>query len=347
MKNFSKVCFSTYRRPSVILVDPRIHPVALSILEEVASVTSAPPFASEDEIIEAICSAPGGAESVKGMLVRMPGPQGITAKLMDKAPALSIIARHGAGLDSVDCIAAAERNILVSHTGSSNSNAVAEYTIALIFALSRGVPITSQQMRDVGWAQPLSATTIPSPSLPRELRSLTFGIVGHGEIGSRVAKLAQNFFKEVIVFDPNITNDGSCKVRTTDKLYDLLAQADVVSLHARLNDSTYHMIDKSAIEVMKEGSLLINTSRGALVDEDALANALLRADSEEDGYASVVGAALDAFAVEPLPDNSPLRKVSPQRLVITPHIATATDDALYLMAKSAATSIRDVILNKK
>jgi D-3-phosphoglycerate dehydrogenase len=169
-----------------------------------------------------------------------------------------------------------------------------------------------------------------------------------GAVGKRVVHAATlGFGMRVLVFSPSvgaarITESGATPV---DSLYALLEEADIVSLHGRLSDKTRHMIDAAALARMKAGSVLINTARGALIDEVALAVALTaaaeRADADEPS--GIAGAALDTFATEPLPADSPLRSVPAARLLLTPHHATQTRGAFRNMAQAAAASIVDIL----
>ena len=306
-----------------------------TLVEAGCTIVEVPPYAD----VATICAASG--PHIDGMICRMPGPEGITAAVMDASPNLRVIARHGTGVDSVDLVAARERGVIVTHTGAANANAVSEFTFAAILSLTRQLGEKEQQLRENGWGQRAAA-------LPRELADLTLGVVGMGAVGKRVVHAATlGFGMRVLVFSPSvgaarITESGATPV---DSLYALLEEADIVSLHGRLSDKTRHMIDAAALARMKAGSVLINTARGALIDEVALAVALTaaaeRADADEPS--GIAGAALDTFATEPLPADSPLRSVPAARLLLTPHHATQTRGAFRNMAQAAAASIVDIL----
>ena len=268
----------------------------------------------------------------------VPGKEGITAAVMDASPNLRVIARHGTGVDSVDLVAARERGVVVTHTGAANAGAVSEYTMATMLALTRRIVQKEEQLRAEGWGK-------AGEALPRELSELTLGVVGMGEVGSRVVRHAvHGFGMRVLVFSPSVDAQivAAAGATPVDTLDALLAEADVVSLHGRLSAATRHIIDAAALARMRPGSVLINTARGALVDEAALAAALQRgvAEGSADG---IVAAALDTFAIEPLPAGSPLRSVPKERLLMTPHHATQTRGAFRGMAQAAAESIVDVL----
>ena len=268
----------------------------------------------------------------------VPGKEGITAAVMDASPNLRVIARHGTGVDSVDLVAARERGVIVTHTGAANASAVSEYTVATMLSLTRRIGQKEEQLRSEGWGK-------AGEALPRELSELTLGVVGMGEVGRRVVRHAvHGFGMRVLVFSPSV---GAARIAAAgatpvDTLDALLAEADIVSLHGRLSAATRHIIDAAALARMKPGSVLINTARGALVDEAALAAALQRG-AAEGSAGGIVAAALDTFATEPLPVDSPLRLVPKERLLMTPHHATQTRGAFRGMAQAAAESIVDVL----
>lgn len=253
-----------------------------------------------------------------------------TDEMMSKAPKLRIIARHGVGTDTVDIAAATARGIWVTNTPGSNSRAVAEHVFALALHLARKLGQASEQTRNGLWAENRAALN------GIELGGRTLGLLGQGNIGRIVADLAKAFGMDVIVTDP--FHDQSLPYVVP--FDELLAKADILSLHLPLTDATRGIVSKDAIAKMKSGAILINTSRGGLVEETALANALLSG--------KLGGAALDVLDAEntdmvsPMPHNRlPIAQLP--NLIVTPHIAGQTDEALLNVGNAALRDIAAVL----
>jgi D-3-phosphoglycerate dehydrogenase / 2-oxoglutarate reductase len=300
------------RRPRVVFSDPTIRREALDLLTPSCDVRVLESYASETVLAKACIDA-------DAILARLGT---VSAAVIDAAPRLRIIARHGVGVDTVDLAAATRRGIVVTTTGSENAAAVAEYTFALLFALVRKIVAADSSMREGQWSR--------EPLVGMELEGRTLGIVGYGAIGRRVARQAAGFGMRVLAFDPAVgdTQDANVALTTLD---DLLEQSDVVSLHTRLTAETAHQIGARALARMKRGAVLINTARGEIVDESALIQAL--------SSGALGGAALDTYEHEPLPTDSPLRRLP--NVVLSPHVAGQTDAALVRVAVTAAQAILD------
>lgn len=246
----------------------------------------------------------------------------VTAAVIQAAPRLRIIARHGAGSDGVDLPAATAQGVVVTTTGPANAGAVAEYTIALLLGLLRKVVAADRGMREGLWSR--------GPLVGGALEGSTLGIVGCGAVGMRVARIAQAFGMDVLASEPS-RRDVPLPPVPTVKLQDLLRRADVVSLHLRLLPGNAGIIDAAAIAAMKPGAVLVNTARGELVDEAALIAAL--------NTGHLAGAALDTYAVEPLPVTSPLRSMP--NVLLSPHVAGQTGSALVRVGHAAVQAIVD------
>lgn len=246
----------------------------------------------------------------------------VTAGVIHAAPHLRIIARHGAGSDGVDLPAATARGVIVTTTGPANAGAVAEYTIALLLGLLRKVIAADAGMREGLWSR--------EPLVGGALEGSTLGIVGCGAVGMRVARVAQAFGMEVLASEPG-RRDAPLPSVPTVKLDELLRRSDVVSLHLRLVPENAGIIDAAAIAAMKPGAVLVNTARGELVDEAALIAAL------KTGH--LAGAALDTYAVEPLPPDSPLRSMP--NVLLSPHVAGQTGSAMVRVGHAAVQAILD------
>ena len=243
----------------------------------------------------------------------------ITAEVIQNATKCKVVARVGVGLDNIDQKAAAEKNIRIVNAIEGAMNAVAELVMTLMLSLARNVPKGDRAIRKGKWIKKELKGT--------ELRGKYLGIVGVGNIGKRLGRLARAFNMNIIGYDV-VPIDASF-VREVGMikadLDTLLQSADYVSLHVPLLDSTRHMIDSRRISIMKKTAFIINTSRGGTIDEDALYRAL------RDGQLG--GAALDVFEKEPALD-TPLASLD--NVVLTPHIGAQTAEAQGLAANVIA-----------
>ncbi|WP_126975924.1 hydroxyacid dehydrogenase [Frigidibacter oleivorans] len=253
-----------------------------------------------------------------------------TDEMMAGCPRLRIIARHGVGTDTVDSPAAARRGIWVTNTPGGNSRAVAEHVFALTLALGRRLTIASDETRRGRWAEDRAALN------GIELEGRTLGLLGMGNIGAIVADIGRALGMTVIVADPALDQALPHVV----PLDELLARADVLSLHVPLLPATHHIIDAAALVRMKPGAILINTGRGGLVDETALA-AALRAGHLGGAGLDVLEAEI-ADMVAPMPHNRlPIAELP--NLIVTPHVAGQTDEALMKVGMTALAEIAAVL----
>jgi D-3-phosphoglycerate dehydrogenase len=236
----------------------------------------------------------------------------IEASVIEAAGRLKVIARYGVGIDRVDVPAATRRGIVVTNTPGANSAAVAELAIALMLALGRHLCRADRAARQGGWPR---LTGIG-------LRGKTVGLVGFGAIGREVAVRLKGFGCRILASDPYVAQDAIKGVGAEPASIDaLLAAADFVSLHTALTSSTEGMVDASFLGKMKPGAFLVNTARGELIDESALADAL------QSGR--LRGAALDCFRTEPPPAGHPLLQLT--QVLATPHMGAHTDEAANAM----------------
>jgi D-3-phosphoglycerate dehydrogenase len=249
----------------------------------------------------------------------------VTASLLSAAPRLRVVARAGTGVDNVDVPAASDRGIVVMNAAGANSVSVAEHTLALLLALARGIPAADASMKRGVWDKK-KLTGI-------ELRGKLLGIVGFGRIGREVANRAHSFGMEVIAYDPFIA------ARAADaagvplvNLDELIERADFLTLHVPALDETRHMLNAKTLARCKKGVRIVNTARGELIDESALADAI------ESGH--VGGAALDVFETEPPTDK---RLTTLPQVIATPHIAASTTEAQELVGVEIAQSVRDYL----
>jgi D-3-phosphoglycerate dehydrogenase len=305
-------------RPLVIFTDGSIRREAVDLLDPTCEVRILSAYPSEAALIEAC----GDAVAILARLGV------VTRAVIEAARKLRIVARHGVGVDAVDLDAATEHGVVVTTTGSENAAAVAEYTFALLLALVRHVVAADAGMRAGRWDR--------GPLVGAELDGRTLGIVGYGAIGRRVARMGLGFGMRVLACGRGAAEPTDAGV-TIASFDELLAQSDVVSLHARLGADNARMIDAKALERMQPGASLVNTARGELVDEPALIAALERGHLR--------GAALDTYEREPLAAQSPLRHMP--NVVLSPHVAGQTDAALARVAIAAAQCILDELAGRK
>lgn len=237
----------------------------------------------------------------------------ITRIVLEASPELRVIAKGGSKPTSnVDIDAAQERGVRVIWTPGANAVSVAEMTIACILTILRGFPALVRRLEQGGWRD--------FELLGTELAGRTLGLVGFGAVGREVAKRYRPFGGRILAFDPRMDADAAARLDVQACAFeDLLRTADIVSLHCELNAETATLIGRTALAVMKQDALLVNTARGGLVDEQALLDALDRG--------ALRGAALDVFAVEP--PHRPHRLLSHPRVLATPHVAAFTHESIY------------------
>lgn len=260
-----------------------------------------------------MCAMAKDADAVTGRSLRT-GP--ITARIMDSAPALRIIAKSTIGVDDVDVEAATVRGILVTNAPiESNWGGVAEGTMAMILTLLKRTRERDESVKQGKWRDP-ALNGLYFGSRQDGYPGLTVGLVGLGRIARRVVELLMPWKTRIIAYDPYLDRSQFAKagVEQVD-LSTLLKESDIISLHPILTKESRHMIGKKEFALMKPGAILINTSRGEIVDEAALAEAL------QAGKPAAAG--LDAFEQEPLPAGSPLRKFG-HRVLLSPHMVSAT-----------------------
>lgn len=250
----------------------------------------------------------------------------IGAELLDRLPDVRFLSRLGIGYDMIDVAAATERGILVANTPAYCLDEVATHTIAMILALGRGLVAYDRAVREGRWS------AVDARPLAMRPSATTVAVVGYGRIGSLVARRCAALGFQVIVADPVVPAvDILAHGLEPVPVQEAIARADILTLHAPLTPQTHHLVDAAALAAMKQGSVLVNTCRGPLVDEEALADAL-RA-----GH--LAGAAIDVFETEPLPVESPLRALD--SVLLTPHAAWYSPQALADLPVHAAENIID------
>ncbi len=288
-------------RPLIVLVG-HIHPEGRALLAREARV-----IVSRDVTLEAVIEAASEAE---GILFRG-GPR-CTDALMAACPRLKVVGRHGAGLDTVDLPAATRRGVAVVHAPGSNAQAVAEHTLMLMLCCVKRTFQIDRMTRAGDW----SARHVVENT---ELGGKTLGIVGIGNIGRLVARFAGAIGMRVLAYDRYVPADEVRRrgAEPVTSLEALLPQADILSCHTPLTPETRHLIDETALALMKPGAVFINTSRGPVQDERALFEALTRG--------RLAAAGLDVFEQEPSPLDNPLFNLD--NVVCSTHIAGVTRES--------------------
>lgn len=252
----------------------------------------------EDALIDAL-----SGKDVLFTTSRLP----VTERVLESVSELDLVAKIGTGLDSIDLEAAAEHGVDVIYTPGINALSVAEHAVSLLLAVNRKVVTGQRMLESGGWRDEMT------PSRP--VAEQTVGIVGFGNIGSRVAGLLSGFNVELLAHDP-YAHEIDTQITGADlvSLETLLADADAVIVTAELTEETRGLIDADALETMKQNATLVNTARGPIVDQDALVDALREGE--------IAGAGLDVFETEPLPPSSALHDMD--SVVVTPHLGAST-----------------------
>lgn len=263
---------------------------------------------------EELVAATRGADAVLVLVEEFP------REVLERLGSVRSLTRYGIGVDTIDVDAAAENGIWVTNVPDANYREVAVHAIALALAVTRRLPALDHGIRSAGWG----ASMVPGVRRPD---AQTFGLLGLGRIGRRTAEMARAIGYTVIAHDPAVasTLDGVELVGFDE----LIARSDVLSLHVPLLDGTRDIVDAGVLARMRRGSTLINVSRGGLVDERALADAL--------ASGHLFGAGLDAFAHEPLEPGSPLRGLD--SVILSPHAAHWSEES---WAETKAKALADV-----
>lgn len=265
-------------------------------------------------------------QGVEGVIVRT-AP--FTREIIEAADSLKVIARHGVGVDNIDVQAATERGICVVNTPDANAVSVAEHVIIAMGTLAKQVFRMDSATRANLWERRNEYKAI-------DLECKTLGLIGLGRIGSLVARKALGAYgMAIIAYDPYLSPEKAAAAGITlvPRMEDVLAQADVVTLHTPLTPETREMIDRERLGLMKPSALLINFSRGEVVDETALVEALRNR--------TIAGAALDVFQQEPPATDHPLYALD--NVILSPHSAALTQECVIRMATGAARGVVEVL----
>jgi len=276
---------------------------------------------TEDEIVEI------AKEGVEGIII---GVDPLPARVLEQLKDVKAISKYGVGMDNIDLDRAAELGIKVKNAVGTNSVSVGELAIALMFTMARKIPSHSAEVKNGGWDR----------SIGFELTGKKLGLVGGGQIGREVAKRARGLEMEVTIYDPYFKDDGFLSkygISRTDNLDELLSQSDIISLHLPATADTKHMINSRTLGLMKPTAILINTSRGELVDEEALYEALTTG--------KIAGAAQDVFSSEPPAKDEKLLKLD--NFILTPHLGAFTGEAVEKMAIVSTKNLLEMLGHKE
>lgn len=247
----------------------------------------------------------------------------ISSEMMDAAPALKVISKHGSGTDTIDKVAASQRGIQVLAAAGANAAAVAEHALASLLACAKSTVHLNERMHSGYWDKATFKTL--------ELHGKTIGLIGLGAIGLRFAKMCNAIGLRVIGFDPYAKNLLDY-IQAVD-LMTIWKESDVISLHCPLTEENKDLLNKNTLSLCKDGVIVVNTARGGLINEADLLNAI------QSNKVSM--AALDSFAAEPMIAGHPFQ--GNQRIILSPHIGGVTSDAYINMGVGAAKNILSVL----
>ncbi|MFQ5521712.1 MAG: hydroxyacid dehydrogenase [Candidatus Methylomirabilia bacterium] len=308
-------------KPLVVLGGP-IHPSGVELLQSEARVVIASDLTEDSLIREAV--------EAEAILFRIEPP--CTERLMASCPKLKVVGRYGVGLDTVDLKAATRLGIAVVHAPGANADSVAEHTLMLMLCCVKKTVLIDRMTRQGSWRGERYRGI-------SELRGATLGIIGVGNVGRRVAHLAQGFGMTVLGYDPYVPPEELRRreVEPVADLSALLAKADIVTCHTPLTPETRHVINAETIARMKDGAVFINTSRGPVQDERAVFEALARG--------KLKAAGLDVWEEEPTSVDNPLLGL--ENVVATSHVAGVSESANRRIATQVTSEILRVLRGEK
>ena len=271
-------------------------------------------------------------QDVKGLLSMLTDK--IDEELLDSGKSLKVVSNYAVGYNNIDVDEATKRGVMITNTPDVLTNTTADCAFMLLMGISRRLVEVDNFIRDGKWVKAWG----PKMLLGTDITGKTLGIIGLGRIGQAMVPRAKGFNMKVLYHNrspnPELEKEFKVEYRTFD---DILAESDYITLHVPLNDETFHLIGKEELQKMKETAYLINTSRGPVVDEKALAIALEKK--------WIAGAGLDVFDKEPIDPGNPLLKFD--NVIVTPHIGSATIETRLAMAMKAATNLTSALKGDK
>lgn len=295
-----------------VLITEPVHPDGVEFLRSKGVEVTCAFGISREELLQSVAM-------YDGLIIR--SDTAIDRELLDLATHLKVVGMAGIGLNHVDLFLADERGVRVYNVPDGSNESVAELTIGFLIAVARKIVLASSDTKKGMWDK--------SGYMGHTLQGKTLGILALGRIGTRVAEIARVLGMNILACDPyldeqEVQRRGAQKV----ELDSLLRASDFVSIHSPLNEQTYHLIGREQIEMMKDGSFLINLGRGGIVDEEALYDALVSG--------KLKGAALDVMEVEPAPKS---KLFTLDNIFITPHIGAGTVESQQYISLSIATKV--------
>jgi len=250
----------------------------------------------------------------------------VNREVIDRGTRLKVVARYGVGLDNIEVDYAIKRGIAVINAPNAPTRSAAELTIGLMIALARRIPVLDREVKAGGWPK--------GKYVGRELYGKRLGVVGFGRIGRTVAQYAAALGMEVVASDVIDVSAEAAKIGARQvPLERLLAESDVVTLHVPLTPGTYRLMDDARLSLLRDGAMLINTSRGEVVDVDALARHIDR----------LWGVALDVLPEEPPRSERLLKLLSHEKVIVTPHVGSETYEAYDRLAEELALNILEAV----
>jgi D-3-phosphoglycerate dehydrogenase / 2-oxoglutarate reductase len=294
----------------LVLVTDGIHPSAVEILKETCEVVFEPKLDAE--------GLKEWLPKLSGLMVRSASQ--VTAECFELAPHLKMVARAGVGTDNIDLAAATRHGVIVVNSPSGNTNAAAEHTIAMMFALARHIPEADRIVKQGGW-KVKGLTGV-------ELTGKTLGVVGFGKIGRKVATVFQRLGMSILVFDPFLSKHMAEELKVESvSLEKLYAEADFLTLHAPKTPETENLLNAQAFLKMKPSVRIVNCARGGIINEADLIAAIKAGQ--------IAGAALDVYTQEPLSADNPLLALG-DKIITTPHLGASTEEAQINVAIDVA-----------
>ena len=255
----------------------------------------------------------------------------ITSEIIDKCPSLKFIGLFATGYNNIDIEYAAEKGIIVCNAPGYSRDSVVQHTFSLLFNIAGSINEYNKFVKDGKWSLSPLFSCFPFPII--ELAGKTMGIIGYGDIGKKVAQVAKTFGMNVVISTRTKPDNCEFKLVSKEELYQI---SDVISINCPLNKETEKMINKDALGLMKKSAILINTSRGGVIDEYALCEAL--------NNDMIYAAGLDVLTEEPMSKDCPL--ISAKNCIITPHTAWASLEARTRLVELVADNIKGYINNK-
>jgi len=305
-----------------VLLNKEIHPQAMDLLKQHFDILIAD-NPSEEALLRKCAE-------VSAIITRTSSH--INKKIIEASPKLRIISKTGVGVDNIDVSAATEKGILVCNVPGVNSVSVAEHAVALILAVAKDLLVMDKAVRKGEWGKRYSLKAT-------ELNQKKLGLIGFGSIGRKVAAICQSFQMKILVYDPYLVSSTIDKlsIDLVSNLEDLFKKSDIISIHVPYNENTHHLVNSLPLKMVKRGAILVNTSRGQIIDEKALFEAL------KNGPLSAAG--LDVFEEEPVNISNPLLTL--ENVIFTPHSAALTKECSARIAVEAAQAVIDVLNEKK